>query len=98
MAILIPPPVPGQNSIYLWHNALEQARNSNEKEIHFSSGKYEFFPEGCSQRYCWFSNNDEGVKTIALDLLFLENLTITGENTELYFHGRMLSHSETPHI
>ena len=89
MAILIPPPVPGQNSIYLWHNALEQARNSNEKEIHFSSGKYEFFPEGCSQRYCWFSNNDEGVKTIALDLLFLENLTITGENTELYFHGRI---------
>ena len=89
MAILIPPPQPGKNSITLWHEALEKALRLKEKEIRFSPGKYEFFPEGCSQRYCWFSNNDEGVKTIALDLCDLDGMTVSGENTELFFHGRI---------
>lgn len=89
MAILIPPPEAGKNSIGLWHEALAKAKELKEKEIRFSPGRYEFFPEGCSQRYCWFSNNDEGVKTIALDLLSLEDMTISGNDTELFFHGRI---------
>lgn len=89
MAILIPPPVKGQNSIYLWLEALEKAKELGEKEIRFSSGVYDFYPEGCIQRYCWFSNNDEGVKTIALDLQELSDIKIIGDNTELFLHGRI---------
>ena len=89
MAILIPPPVKGQNSIFLWQEALAEAMKSNDKEICFSPGVYEFFPEGCSQRYCYFSNNDEGVKTICLDLVNLSDIKIIGDNTQLFFHGRI---------
>ena len=89
MAIIIPPPIKGQNSIYLWKTALDEAIKSNDKEICFSPGVYEFYPEGCSQRYCWFSNNDEGIKTIALDLQELEDINVVGNNTELFFHGRI---------
>ena len=52
-------------------------------------GKYDFYPDGCTQRYCYFSNNDEGVKTIVFDLNDLADFTLDGSNSEFLFHGRI---------
>ena len=58
-------------------------------ELFFPAGEYHFYPVGCSQKYCWFSNNDEGVKTIALRLENLDGFIVRGENARLIFHGRI---------
>ncbi|MBR4664121.1 MAG: hypothetical protein IKO93_09630 [Lentisphaeria bacterium] len=60
-----------------------------DRELFFPAGEYHFYPEGCSSRYCFFSNNDEGVKTIALLLENLDGFTVRGENARLIFHGRI---------
>ena len=60
-----------------------------DRELFFPAGEYHFYPEGCSIRYCSFSNNDEGVKTIALLLENLDGFTVRGENARFIFHGRI---------
>lgn len=89
MSIAIPLPRKGENAVDLWHQALEQALCQNDFEIVFAGGRYDFYPEHCSQRYCYFSNNDEGIKTIAADLQKIDALHILGHNTEWFFHGRI---------
>lgn len=89
MSIKVPPPVPGHNAAVLWQQALAQAEKTGDSEICFQPGRYEFFPENCSRRYCWFSNNDEGIKTIALALRDRKDFRISGERTEFCFHGRI---------
>ena len=87
--ITIQPPPVGENAIFRWRDALERIRVAGGGRIVFAPGSYDFFPEGCDQRYCYFSNNDEGVKTIALDLRGLSGLTLDGYGAELLFHGRI---------
>lgn len=89
MSILIPPPQNGQNAIVLWHEALNKAVSKNDYEIIFSPCRYDFYPESCTQSYRYFTNNDEGVKTIAMDLNKIDNLILNGQNAELIFHGRI---------
>ena len=60
-----------------------------DRELFFPAGEYHFYPKGCSSRYCSFSNNDEGVKTIALLLEKLDGFTVRGENARFIFHGRI---------
>ena len=60
-----------------------------DKILYFPPGEYHFYPEGCAARYCYFSNNDEGVKTIAMLLDGLVDFTVRGENAMLIFHGRI---------
>lgn len=57
--------------------------------IHFAEGVYDFYPEDCTQRYCYFCNNDEGIKTIAFDLADKQDFTMSGDNAKLLFHGRI---------
>ena len=57
--------------------------------LHFPPGEYHFYPEGCSRKYCWFSNNDEGIKTIAILLDSVDDFTISGKDALLIFHGRI---------
>ena len=89
MCIYVERPAAGENAVYNWQKALKQALDSGATEICFHSGKYEFFPAGCTEKFLYFSNNDKGVKTIALHLDGLKNMTIRGKNTELFFHGRI---------
>ncbi|MBO4647693.1 MAG: hypothetical protein J5806_06005 [Lentisphaeria bacterium] len=79
----------GGNDVVRWNRALDAALKNGEKEIVFPAGEYHFYPEGCSGRYCHFSNNDEGVKTIAMLLDGLDGFTVRGENALLIFHGRI---------
>ncbi len=79
----------GGNAVDLWREAYSNVLSGQYKRIVFSPGQYHFYPENCSQRYCYFSNNDEGIKTIALDLSGIDGLEICGDETELIFHGRI---------
>lgn len=72
--------------------ALQEALASavaGDHVLHFPPGEYHFYPEGCTQKYCWFSNNDEGIKTIAMLLDSVEDFTISGKDALLIFHGRI---------
>ena len=89
MRIYVELPAPGENAVFNWQKALSQAIVSGADEICFRSGKYEFFPTGCVEKFLYFSNNDKGVKSIALHLDGLKNVSITGDDTELFFHGRI---------
>ena len=68
--------------------ALQAALNS-DRTLYFPAGEYHFYPEGCKQKFCYFSNNDSGVKTVAFLLENLDNFTIAGEDAKLIFHGRI---------
>ncbi len=89
MEHVIHPPESGKNSIILWQQAWEQVKNHGIRKIVFAPGKYDFFPGNCSRRYCYFSNNDEGVKTIAMDICAVDDLEITGNGAEFCFYGRI---------
>ncbi len=80
---------PSENATVTLREALAQTIARGEKVLRLPAGRLDLYPAGCSERYCYFSNNDEGVKTIALDLADLENFTLVGEATELIFHGRV---------
>lgn len=60
-----------------------------DRNLYFPAGEYHFYPEGCSGKYCYFSNNDEGIKTIAFLLDGKEDFTLRGNNARLIFHGRI---------
>ena len=89
MSIFVEKPAPGENAVLNWQKALNEALASGCHEICFHPGKYDFYPENCAEKFLYFSNNDKGNKRIALYLEGLENFTIRGENTELFFHGRI---------
>ena len=72
--------------------ALQQALKAaidGDKTLVFPAGEYHFYPDWCPQKYCYFSNNDEGVKTIAMLLDGVDDFTIRGNGTLLIFHGRI---------
>ena len=77
------------NASVLWREAFREIRAREGGRVVFAPGRYDFYPEGCSRRYCYFSNNDEGVKTIVLDLAGIDGLEICGEGAEFFFHGRI---------
>ena len=89
VCIYVELPAPGENAVVNWQKALNQAIESGADEICFHPGKYEFFPTGCTEKFLYFSNNDKGIKTIALHLEGIKKLTVRGKNTELFFHGRI---------
>ena len=66
-----------------------KAALESDKVLCFPQGEYHFYMEGCSQKYCYFSNNDEGLKTVAMLLTGIDDFTIRGENAKLIFHGRL---------
>lgn len=69
-------------------SAVEEAAK-RERQLFFPPGEYHVDSNGCVQRYCYFSNNDEGVKTIALNLENLDDFTVSGYGALLVFHGRI---------
>ena len=66
-----------------------KAALADDRVLYFPAGEYHFYPEGCVQRYCFFSNNDEGVKTIAVLLDGVNDFTVRGDNAKFIFHGRI---------
>jgi hypothetical protein len=67
--------------------ALEECRGRPGVTLRMESGTYHFYPEHASERFCWISNNDSGLKRVAFLLDGFEGLTIDGQGAELVFHG-----------
>lgn len=66
-----------------------RAAAEGDRLLFFPPGEYHFYPDGCSGRYCYFSNNDGGVKIIAMLLEDLDGFTVRGPGAMLIFHGRI---------
>ena len=52
-------------------------------------GVYHLYPEGAYEKEYYISNNDCGLKPIALPLVGKKNVTVDGGGAELIFHGKM---------
>ena len=69
--------------------ALAKCRATYARKLVFPAGRYDFWPDRATERYCFISNNDEGLKHIAFLLDGLENLEIDGQGAQFVFHGWM---------
>ncbi len=69
----------------VWSEALKTALHG-DRILYFPEEEYRFYPENCTAKYCFFCNNDEGVKTIAAYLENLNDFTLRGDNAKWIFH------------
>ncbi len=77
------------NAVSAWRDALEKCIARNAEGVLFPRGEYHFHAGGTVRKYCFFSNNDEGVKSIVFHLNGLKNFTLAGEEARFIFHGRL---------
>ena len=68
-------------------HALQACKKEGAATLVFPKGRYDFFPIYMEERYCFISNNDEGLKRIAFPMYEMENLTLDGQGSEFLFHG-----------
>ena len=67
--------------------ALAKCRATRAVKLVFPAGRYDFWPDRAAERYCFVSNNDEGLKRIAFPLDGIENLEIDGRGAQFVYHG-----------
>ena len=67
--------------------ALEDCRKFVGAELIFPQGEYHFYPDYGIDRYCFISNNDEGLKRIIFPLFNFHGLVINGQGSSFIFHG-----------
>jgi len=87
-------PDSGQDATAPFQRAIEAAKELGRPvTIVVPKGKYDFFSTHANRRRCYFSNATEdgsdAVRTIALDLRGLKNLTIEGAGARLVMRGNM---------
>jgi hypothetical protein len=73
-----------------WTPALNEALAITEDGIFFPQGTYHFYAKHALREYCFFINNDEGLKSIIFNIENKENMTISGNQAEFIFHGRVV--------
>ena len=67
--------------------ALNSCKISKNAELVFPKGEYHFYPDFGMDKYCFVSNDDEGLKRVVFPLIGFENLTINGNGSSFIFHG-----------
>lgn len=67
--------------------ALKACRKNGTSELVFEKGTYHFYPDKGVDRYCFVSNNDEGLKRVIFPIEGIRNLTIDGQGSSFIFHG-----------
>ncbi|MCX6327028.1 MAG: right-handed parallel beta-helix repeat-containing protein [Bacteroidia bacterium] len=67
--------------------ALAACKQQADVTLIFTKGEYHFYPEFGTDKYCFISNNDEGLKRIIFPLFEYKNLTIDGQGSSFIFHG-----------
>lgn len=68
-------------------NALKDCKIQKSSKLVFPKGEYHFYGDFGVDKYCFISNNDEGLKRIIFPLLEMNNLTIDGQGSSFVFHG-----------
>lgn len=84
-----------QNSSPLMAKALQEiaplSAKSDSVLIILPKGRYDFYPEGSSEREYFISNHDQdNPKSVGLAFENMKNVVFDGQGSELIFHGRML--------
>ncbi|VGO20454.1 right-handed parallel beta-helix repeat-containing protein [Pontiella sulfatireligans] len=69
--------------------ALEGVSEPDIKLV-LSKGTYFFRPDYASEKYCFITNHDNGLKKIAFLFDGFESVEIEGNGAELLFHGQMM--------
>ncbi|MBK1875326.1 right-handed parallel beta-helix repeat-containing protein [Pelagicoccus mobilis] len=82
------PPEEGDMTLKL-REALEGVE-SKDVTIVLSKGTYLFKPDYATQRYCYVTNHNNGLKNIIFPLSGFDSVTIEGNGAELVFHGQVL--------
>ncbi|MBQ9500923.1 MAG: right-handed parallel beta-helix repeat-containing protein [Lentisphaeria bacterium] len=89
MTVTVEKTVPGEDAVPALVRALALAAARKSPRIRFLPGRYDFYPGRCARLFRYFSNNDCGMKTVALHLADKDDVEIAGEDTLLFFHGRI---------
>lgn len=79
----------GGNAVPAWKEALKRCLELCADGVFFPGNEYHFYPEGTIEKYCFISNNDEGLKRIVFYLNGLRNFTLAGNHCKFIFHGRL---------
>lgn len=66
---------------------LSACRGEKETTLVFTKGTYHFYPDFGIDKYCFVSNNDEGLKRVVFLLEGMDNVTIDGQGANFIFHG-----------
>lgn len=66
---------------------LLKSKEGDVSTLLFPQGEYHFYGDFGMDKYCFISNNDEGLKRIIFPLLNVKNLTIDGQGSKFIFHG-----------
>ena len=87
-------PDTGENASPLITKALQEIAaeaDSDTVRILLPRGRYDFYPEGASEREYFISNHDQdNPKLVGLAFENMKNVIFDGQGSELVFHGRML--------
>ena len=67
--------------------SLQACKDSKDVELIFPKGIYNFYPDFGVDKYCFISNNDEGLKRVVFLLEHMKNFTINGQGSSFIFHG-----------
>ncbi|MDR2764445.1 MAG: right-handed parallel beta-helix repeat-containing protein [Tannerella sp.] len=79
-----------ENAVPYVKKALEACRHSKNAVIVFPRGRYDFWPQHCTERTYYESNTtDINPKRLAILIDRAEGLTIDGEGSDFVFHDRM---------
>lgn len=73
-----------------WTPAVQQAIREKVDGLFFPAGEYHFCRSGAEVRYCFVTNNDEGLKNLIFNVEEQEDFTIRGENAHFIFHDRVV--------
>lgn len=66
---------------------LQECKDDKNITMLFEKGTYHFFPDFGKDKYCFVSNNDEGLKRTIFLLEQVQNMTIDGQGSNFIFHG-----------
>lgn len=70
--------------------AVQKLRRQGGGTLRLESAEYHLTPDKAPDRLCFISNNDSGVKRIAVDLTGMNDVEIDGQGARLIVHGRLL--------
>lgn len=62
----------------------------NEVKLIFEKGKYLFNPDYATEKYCFITNHENGLKRIVFPFEGFKSVEIDGNGAEFIFHGRVL--------
>ena len=87
-------PDSGENASPLIAKALQTIAaetKGNTVTILLPKGRYDFYPDGASEREYYISNHDQdNPKMVGLSFEQMQNMVFDGQGSEFIFHGRML--------